>query len=272
MLALHYVPGPPLAALVELFWLYEGFVEEHRRERLLPTGSMDLIISLRDDAVEMFDDEHAPARRFPGIVVSGSFSRYFVIDTLPTDCVMGVHFKPGGAFPFLGRLPADELHNEHVSLDDIWGGSAATELRMRILEAPTPAAKFAVLEHALIARASAFEGHRAVSFGVRTLARAPHVGTIASLVQTTGLSQTRFIDLFARETGYTPKKFARVQRFQGVLRRIESMQEADWADVATACGYFDQSHFIHDFRAFSGINPSLYFASRTRNRNHIVLP
>jgi AraC-like DNA-binding protein len=269
VLARHYVPGPPLAEFVELFWLYDGFAHEHRRERLLPTGSFELVVSLRDEDVEVFDDEHAPARKLRGIMLSGAFSKYFVIDTLPTDSVLGIHFKPGGAFPFIG-IPAGELHDTHVSLEDLWG-SAARVLREQLLAAPTPEGKFAVLERALIARARTFDRHPAIAYALRELTHAPHTRTIGSLTNDTGLRSTRFIELFARETGYTPKRFARVQRFQRVLQRIDACREVDWTDVALGCGYFDQSHFINDFRAFSGINPSTYVANRTPHRNHVPI-
>jgi hypothetical protein len=64
---------------------------------------------------------------------------------------MGVHFKPGGAFPFLG-FSAGELRDSYVSLDAVWG-AAASELRDRLLEAETPESGFRLLEEALLARA-----------------------------------------------------------------------------------------------------------------------
>ena len=57
---------------------------------------------------------------------------------------------------------------------------------------------------------------------------------------------------------------------QQVLQTIEAVPEVDWADIALQCGYFDQAHFIHDFRAFSGINPSSYVRQRT-SRNHVAI-
>ena len=71
--------------------------------------------------------------------------------------------------------------------------------------------------------------------------------------------------------GLTPKLFCRVHRFQRVLATIERDGDIDWPDVALACGYYDQAHFIHDFRAFSGINPTAYVRVRGPQRNHIPL-
>jgi AraC-like DNA-binding protein len=77
--------------------------------------------------------------------------------------------------------------------------------------------------------------------------------------------------VFRDETGFTPKVFCRIRRFQQALGRMENRKSVEWANVALDCGYFDQAHFIHDFRAFSGINPSSYLAHQTRHRNHVPL-
>ena len=69
-----------------------------------------------------------------------------------------------------------------------------------------------------------------------------------------------------------PKLFARVQRFQSVVGTVHAASEVDWSDIAAACGYFDQAHFIHDFRAFSGFTPGAYLALKSEHRNHVPLP
>ena len=71
--------------------------------------------------------------------------------------------------------------------------------------------------------------------------------------------------------GLTPKLFCRVQRFQKVLRRIRTGREVDWTGVALDSGYFDQAHFIHDFKAFSGLSPTAYAAHRTEHLNHVPI-
>jgi AraC-like DNA-binding protein len=65
--------------------------------------------------------------------------------------------------------------------------------------------------------------------------------------------------------------FCRVRRFQKVLRQISAGNAINWTEVALQCGYFDQPHFIHDFRSFSGINPSTYTAAYTGHANHVPI-
>jgi transcriptional regulator GlxA family with amidase domain len=109
-----------------------------------------------------------------------------------------------------------------------------------------------------------------VQFAVGNFRRLPN-RAVSSVTDQIGLSERRFIRLFAEQVGLTPKLFCRVQRFQKVLRHIARSSSIDWTEIALSCGYFDQAHFIHDFRAFSGINPSLYVTNKTQFQNHVVL-
>jgi AraC-like DNA-binding protein len=250
-----HIPAPPLSNFVALLWLSEGNQQPHKKERLLPNGSMELVVNLT-------------ARES---VVVGAHSRFFVIDTAEPQSIIGAHFRAGGAFPFFG-LPAGELHNTLVSLEDLWGAEAAVTLRDRLLEAATPRAMFQVLKEALTARASRrLERHPAVDYALREFHAGPHKRTIAEVTGQIGLSPKRFIERFTGEVGLTPKLFCRIRRFQRVVRLVQNAQPVDWAGVAADCGYFDQSHFIHDFHAFSGLNPATYLTLRTQHLNHVPI-
>lgn len=267
----HYIPAPPLSDFVGLLWLYEGYQQPHQKERLLPDGSMELVINLNEDRVRVYDPhDTGKFQTLRGSVVVGAHSEFFVIDTAQQQSVIGAHFKPGGAFPFVDP-PASELHNTLVSLEDLWGGQAEA-LRERLLEAAAPPAMFRVLEQALLARAAErLQRHPAVVFALREFHGLPHTRTIAEVTGQIGLSAKRFIEVFSGEVGLTPKLFCRVRRFQRALRLVRKGQRVEWAAVSADCGYFDQAHFIHDFRAFSGLNPTTYLTQRTEHLNHVPL-
>jgi AraC-like DNA-binding protein len=271
MRSYRQLPQGPLADFVSLFWLYEGYRQPHKKERLLPDGSMELVINLLDDQTRIYDRRNTQNLEIlRGSILVGAQSEYFVIDTAEQHSVIGVHFKPGGAFPFLG-VPAMEVHNRLLSLEDLWG-SAARELRARLLEADTPTAKFHVLENALAARIQDRTArHPAVAYALKQFHGLPHTRTIGDVTAELSLSPRRFIEVFNTEVGLTPKLFCRIRRFQRVLRSIGFGDRIEWAGVAAECGYFDQAHFIRDFRAFSGINPSTYVAHRTEHLNHVPL-
>ncbi len=266
-----YTPGSPLSDFVDKFWSEEGYAPSHARERALPTGTTELIFNLLDDELRVFDrqDQDHP-RSFRGALICGAHSGYFVIDTAQQSSTIGVHFKPGGAFPFFGP-PAHELRNARVSLDALWGPNA-DELRDRLLEAGTPAARFRILEQALLARVGKpLARHPAVACALREFCGVPHTRTILEVTDRVGLSPRWFIQVFREEVGLTPKLFCRVRRFQEVVRLIENREQVEWAEVALGAGYFDQAHFIRDFRAFSGLTPTAYLAQRGERLNHVPL-
>ncbi|MEI3597879.1 MULTISPECIES: helix-turn-helix transcriptional regulator [unclassified Oceanobacillus] len=266
-----YRPHPPLSAYINIFWLYKGYHPPHKMERVLPDGSMELIINLKEDLINVYDQKnHEQFKSLRGSLISGPHSNFAVIDTACQASTIGVHFKPGGAFPFL-NLPADELRNEHVSFEELWG-TKATEMREQLLNTEMPLAKFQILEQYLMGvLTQASLNHPAVVFALKKFQGFPHQWKIADVTEQIGLSSRRFIQVFKEEVGLTPKQFCRVQRFQNVLRLIEGGEPVDWTDIALICGYYDQAHFIHDFRSFSGFSPTTYHLHQGKHKNHVSL-
>lgn len=268
------IPQPPLANFVDKFWFYEGCAIQYTKERKLPDGTVELIINLRDDIIPVYDRQnYNQFQTFCGSLLCGAHSETFVIDTSSQTSVIGVHFKPGGAFPFF-HLPASELHNTHVSLDTLWGATA-DELREQLLEATTLKTRFRILEHFLLAHTTyPLVRHPAVAFALKefqSVAPYTSIRTVSDLTGQLGLSQRRFIQIFREEVGLTPKLFCRIQRFQKTLHLIRREQQVKWMDIALSCGYFDQAHFIHDFRAFSGLNPGAYLMQQSEYPNHVPI-
>lgn len=266
-----YSPQPPLAEFVEKFWLYEGEPAAHARERCLPTGTMGMVINLREDVLRVYDGQHPDQpQRFRGSLLAGAYTTCFAIETASLASVIGMQFKPDGILPFV-KMPAGELYNTHVSLETLWGTSAG-DLREQLLAAAAPEARFQILERSLLARAVRPPArHRAVTFALHAFQRVPYRHTIADVTGQIGLSQRRFIEVFQAAVGLTPKQFCRVQRFQHALGLIERRQQIEWAALALTCGYYDQAHFIHDFQAFADLSPTTYLARRSEHRNHVPL-
>lgn len=257
-------PNALLSNFVDNFWLYEGYEAEHSNERILPTGTIELVINLRENELRIHDAEQ-PNRcsRFSGSVVSGAYGKGFISDSEEEAFIIGIHFKPGGAFPFLG-VPADELADTHVDLEMLWGASAV-RLRERLCEASTAAERFHFLQETLVSHLfRPMEHHYAVSTALEVFRRRVGV-TVRDIARNVGLSERRFIQVFKAEVGATPKLFSRVQRFQrarAMIHRHENV--ADWAGIAMECGYFDQSHLIRDFQEFSGFSPAAYLRQYNR--------
>jgi AraC-like DNA-binding protein len=266
---LTHRPGPQLAPFVEyLWWLHDA--PRHSTERIVPSGTLELVVNLHDDVVRIRDPFSAACLRFSGGVVSGAYRRFFMIDTREHASIIGVHFRPGGALPFLGVAPG-ELADRHVDLEILWGRSAIV-LRERLCAAPTPTDRFAVLEAALTSRLPSLNrAHPAVPFALDRLAKpGVTVGQVAAGVE---LSRRQLIEVVTAEVGMTPKRLSRVLRFQRVSALARRTDAPDWAELATACGYFDQSHLIHDAREFTGTSPGrLGRASAHVKQLHVAVP
>jgi AraC-like DNA-binding protein len=259
-----YKPKPPLSKFVDNFWIYEGYEPEHRTERILPTGTLELVINLRQNELLFYDAERPQScSRFSGAVVSGAFGRGFVPDTPEEVFIIGVHFKPGGAFPFLG-FPAGDLADTHVDLETLWGPSVG-RLRERLHEARTSAERFQLLQDALLSRlCRGVEQHYAVSAALEMFGKNQAGPRVREAAEYLGLSQRRFIHVFKSEVGMTPKLFSRIQRFQQTRTFIQYNPSINWADLAVDLGYFDQSHFIREFLEFSGLSPTDYINRHKR--------
>lgn len=253
-----HVPRAPLSAFIERFWFCTDALA--RRERILPSGTIELVINLAESEVRIDD------RRFSGAVFSGTYARSFVIDATQHAAMLGVHFRPGGAFAFLG-MPARELTDAHADLSSVWG-PVARELRERLCAAVTTSERFATLETALLAHLGRTP-HAAALEGLDAFEGSRGGASIRDVARATGLSQRRFIDVFRDAVGLTPKLFCRVLRFQ----HARELVGGDWGEIAFAARYADQAHLIRDFREFASMTPAEYARRLSDDclRNHVPL-
>lgn len=252
-----YRPPGPLSAFVDHLWIYSGFESPRLKERIFPNGTFELVFNLRDDKIRIYQSTRpSECIRLSGGIVSGPYAGFFVTDTALEASVMGVHFKPGGALPFLG-FAANELADTHIDLQTIWGRTAA-DVREQLCYKTSPVRRFRLLERFLLSRLPrSFEHHDAVSLALSALGTA-RCQTTHELAHDACLSEKRFIEVFRSDVGLNPRLFTRIRRFQRVLARTRRYEALDWAELAVDHGYFDQSHLIRDFVAFSGCTPAEY--------------
>ena len=265
-------PSPPLSAFVDYVW-YVSDAPGHARERIVPSGTVELVINLHEDEFRIYGSaaKGEGCRRFRGAIVSGCYGAPFGIDTREHASVIGVHFRPGGAVGLLGAPPG-ELADTHVSLDELWG-RRATELRERLCAAAELRQRFQIPQHALIARLPHTPpGRGAVS---AALSRLDQPGVkVGEVTKAFGLSRRRFVEIFTEDVGMTPKRYGRVRRFQRALALAFESPSPAWAQLALECGYFDQAHLCRDWAEFTGFSPGELLAMRgTRVKDHhLALP
>jgi AraC-like DNA-binding protein len=242
---------------VDHLWLIEGG-QAPRLEKILPAGTTELVVNLKHDEIHIHDpDQPEQYRKFAGAAFSGTYSRSFVCNAVQHEAMMGVHFKPGGAFPFLGA-EANELTNTHANLADLWGRSGL-ELRERLCTAALSPRLFRIMEDALRDRLRDHSTRAPeMMFALQKFVKGGNGALIRDVSQALGFSQRRFIQMFTSQVGLTPKMFCRIQRFQRARVLAEKLDTPHWAELAAYCGYFDQSHLIRDFQEFAGSTPKLY--------------
>jgi AraC-like DNA-binding protein len=169
-----------------------------------------------------------------------------------------VQFTAVGAAAFLHR-PLDEFFNSTVALDEAMGRSGMGHcLHEQLASARNHAVRIRLLEGFLLAHVADARPDPLVSAAVSWIERASPAGRIDVLARHIGLSQSALERRFRRVVGTTPRKFASIVRLQQVLHLRKAGH--DLTSIAHIAGYFDQSHFIHDFRRLTGAAPEAYFA------------
>ena len=276
MLYLSYRPRAPLSEYVEHIWLVADG-QMPRRERILPSGTVELVFNLHDDQVRIDGTvQAARGRTFAGAAVSGTYSGAFIIDAMQHAAMMGVHFKPGGACVVLG-VPCSEFADDHVDLAGLWGDAAARELRERLCTAATHQARFEYLDAVLTHRLQCGRPlHPIVPFALRCFTATGIAPRIQDVAREAGLSHRRFLTVFTAQVGLPPKLFCRIRRVQHVHALAERTGHVDWARVALACGFFDQPHLTNEFHRLCGLSPTEYERDLRERRNllsgHVAIP
>jgi AraC-like DNA-binding protein len=168
------------------------------------------------------------------------------------------------------------LANRFINLEDFWG-SEARSLRDQLCELSSPQLRLTCFEAFLRRKLddrtsrSVFNPHPAVCFALHCFRRVPSAISVAEVARGTGWSERRVTQLFREQVGLTPKVWCRIQRFQHAVRQLYAGVDIPWGDLALDCGYYDQSHFANEFRAFSGIDITTYsVAGRTLWANHVL--
>ena len=264
------LPRAALRPFVETVWALDDTAaadaHSQRREHVVPTGSMHLVFRLSDEPLRLFDDEQdREGRTVSTMVVGGARSSFYIRHAASTRCSVGAVLRPGAAEVLFG-VHADALSEAHTALEDLWGPRAVS-MRDVLTELSSSEERLDAFERMLADRLPVVRGlHPAVAQALQQFGAA---NTIQDVVRQSGYSHRRFITLFSRAVGLTPKTYCRVLRFQHVLRRAGTGGLASLIDLAMASGFSDQPHFNREFRELTGVTPTEYRLSAPASAHHI---
>ena len=255
---------------MEHLWTASGHLEHPWRNKILPDGASELIFNLGDAQSLCSSRGLSRPTLFRKSWISGERTEPIVIEETGHVHLIGVRFRPSGGWPFLG-VPMGEFTNRVIELDAVLGREI-DRLCEQMAEAPNDDARFRLIESWLLERMRA---GRVPSAAVGRAVAAIREGTegvrIGQMAATLGLSHKHLLREFDRCVGLTPKVFSRILSFQRAIAWIGHRQSVEWADAAVACGYYDQAHFIREFRSFSGFTPQAYLEKRGPFLNYITL-
>lgn len=255
------VPRPPLAGLIDDLYYLAG-APPYALLTLPPAPSPLLIVNLGAPFRIRAGTETDTAEYADGCVVAMPTRAWDFGYPLWTRSV-GVHFKPWGLAPFL-PMPAAELCDRPVTVEQAWGRAAVAELRDRLATADGPHEMLTLLEEELLRRLRETAGLGLVRHTSSVIAAAGGAVAIGDLTVAAGVSSTHLAQRFKELIGVTPKRLARTHRFTGTVFAIDPAGPIDWGELAYGAGYADQAHFGHEFRAFTGFTPTRYLEVRRR--------
>jgi AraC-like DNA-binding protein len=272
MIFQFYVPGFPLNHFIEHFFYYEGLSPAHNKERFFPDGNTEIIFDLSENTQYIYDNEslrEIQACKYAW--VSGVRTRSITIPSGRGSRMLVVAFKKGKAHPFY-PMPMSELTDQVVSADLIFGRSVL-QLREQLLASTSIEAMFLLLETFMLSKANGALGAeirtRCIEYALLHIVNRPNILSFEYLCDQIGYSQKHFINLFKEQVGVSPKQYLKIMRFQKAIVEIENHQRIHWSNFAREHGYYDQPHFINEFRSFSGFTPGEYMHRKTETLNYV---
>jgi AraC-like DNA-binding protein len=256
------VTATPHGSLRQHVRRYVGWWEHrtsplYRRE--LPSAEVPLIINF-GAPIRLFDVADRTRSTELGSFATGAYDAHVVVEANGSQGGIQIDFTILGMRLFLGR-PLADLANRGIALDDVFG-AAGRRLTWELHDAPTWESRFDLLDREIAARIAL--ARKPASEVLCTWTRIVESGglmSIQSVVEETGWSQKHLISQFREHIGLAPKMFARVMRFGTAVDRLRHRAHASLTDLALDCGYYDQSHFDRDFRAFAGVTPTELLAT-----------
>jgi AraC-like DNA-binding protein len=252
-----YPPHPDLASLVKCYWTLEiPATHSASKQRIIPDGCIEMAFLLGDDIKRYVSEVEFILQ--PRAMVLGQTLSPFYIE--PTGYVhsFAVRFYPFGFANFV-TTPINELANRETPLDLLFGATPVKELTDKITQAENTLERISVIETFLLSR---LENRGTVDHIVKRTVDALFASqgntAIHRLLGDNPSTRKQLERKFARQIGISPKQLGKIIRLQTALYMLLDRQAQSLTHIAYDSHYYDQSHFIKDFREFTGISPKRF--------------
>ncbi len=252
----------PVNQFVDHFLLVRGF-PAFREERMFPSLHAELFFNLGDMPKGILHQSGEVAT-FKDVIISGIRSTFLRIYPGAYFCVAGMRFKLFGFYHLFG-IPAHEFSNHNMAGTDVLGNTLLS-VREQLLEASQVEEIFQILSgwvRGYISLSKVQDGQCWKKLEGR-------MGTMPTTVQSyfsqlTGYSHKHTIQLFKQKSGIAPKTLQKILRFNRLLQHSLHAAPTHWADLSYGAGYADQSHFIREFKAFTGYTPVRFLQDQPKD-------
>ena len=254
-----WVPTPSLAHFVKCFWTLEAPADRSQeRQRIVPDGCMEMIFHYGDLFYQYLDNGTNVTQ--PRSFVFGQIIKPLEIAASGKTGVFAARFHPDGFIPF-STMEIKMMDNRAVSLEQLYGEQGKT-LELDVLSAATTKKRIEKVEGFLVSKLRSPEGVDALAkSSVDLLLRSKGQVTIDSLAEQLQSSRRQLERKFVTTIGLSPKQLSKIIRFQSTLKMMEQKHFTSLTALAHNGGYFDQAHFIKDFKEFTGLSPKQFYAN-----------
>jgi len=250
-------PSETTQNYVRFYWFLES--DESYTHHSMADVCPELVFHYQGRFNEILANGQQERSFLAGINAPSSQTRQFSIDQ--AFGMFGVYLYPH-AIPLLFDIQASDLTNQMVDID-ILTRKYGSDLEERIMLSKSHEERVSIMETFITQRLQQQkETSLPVFKALQFIMKSEATPTVKDLTQDYFISERQLERQFQRFTGFSPKQFIRIARFQNTMQFYGS-QELRLTDVALNCGYYDQSHFINDFKQFSGLNPKEYFKGKT---------
>lgn len=257
-----YTPVEDLQPYVKCFWTLEDEGNSISvRQRVVPDGCMEMIFHYGDCYQQYFEDGTSVIQ--PKSFVFGQITSFIEISPTGITGIVAARFNPYGLLPFL-TIPVTELENKAVNIEDLFG-KKGKRLEKEILAASGNPQRIKLIENFLLSLLSDPQVINAITRScVEVILQSRGQLKVIELADKTNISRRKMERKFISVIGMSPKQLSRVVRLQSAFKMLEQNKFTSLTSLALENGYYDQAHFIKDFKEFTGLSPKFFFGKNLK--------
>ncbi|WP_027384011.1 helix-turn-helix transcriptional regulator [Epilithonimonas caeni] len=257
-----FEPDQDLAAFIKCYWTLESPKEEMpEKQTIVPDGCMEMIFNYGDLYKQYLDNGNSIIQ--PRCFVIGQLTRPLEIEPTGEIGIFSVRFHPEGFLPFT-TTPIKEMENTAVSLEKLFGKDGQ-EIGQQILNANSTAERIKLIEIFLLDRLTDLETvDRIVKSTVETIITANGQLPVDELSTLTQINRRQLLRKFSSAIGLSPKKLSMTIRLQTALKMLMNDQFSNLSELAYENEYYDQAHFIKEFKEFTGSTPKEFYGTHLK--------